>query len=70
MESSTAPLLDFRGRVMFHCRACGAPLSLDDLVDLGLRLPERGESAAEYCDTELLDFIEHERCGRIAERAG
>jgi hypothetical protein len=33
-----------------------------------MRLPE-GESRQEYCDAELLDFVEHPRCARVAQRS-
>lgn len=49
--------------------ACGAALGVDNFFQLGLRLPERGESAAEYFDAELLDRIDHIACVSSA-RAG
>lgn len=63
------PLLDRYGRPMFICRACGEPMTSDDLFRLGLRLPDYGETREEYCDAELIDEVEHESCGRRA-RAG
>ena len=60
------PILDQHGRVMFHCGACGGAISGDDFFQLGLRLPERGESADDYCDAELLDRIDHAGCARSA----
>lgn len=69
MPTTEMPVLDERGRAMFHCGACGRPISVDDFFQLGLRLPERGESADEYRDAELLDRIDHIDCARTA-RAG
>jgi hypothetical protein len=40
-------------------------MTRDDFFDLGLRLPE-GESREEYCDAELIDVVEHLRCGSAA----
>ena len=69
MPASDNPILDEHGRVMFRCGACGAALNVDDFFQLGLRLPDRGESAAEYFDAELLDRIDHVACVGSA-RAG
>ena len=56
------PLVDHAGMPMFACARCGAPLTDDDFFELGLRLPERGESALDYFDAELLDELQHPRC--------
>jgi len=69
MSSASSPILDRHGRIMFNCRACGAPITSDDFFDLGLRLPEPGESKDDFCDRELIDAIEHMDCLRAA-RAG
>ena len=69
MATTNAPILDERGRAMFHCGACGGAISVDDFFQLGLRLPDRGESADDYRDAELLDRIDHVDCLRAA-RAG
>ena len=69
MTSSPTAVLDHQGRVMFRCRSCGGPVSTDDFFEIGLRLPEPGESADEYCDAELLDGVDHVDCQRAA-RAG
>ena len=69
MSSSSSPILDYHGRIMFYCRACGAPITSDDFFHLGLRLPDAGESKDDYCDAELIDSIEHVDCLRAA-RAG
>jgi hypothetical protein len=53
---------------MFHCRICGAPLTKDDFFDLGVRQPEPGETKDDYCDAELIDYLEHAGCLR-SERA-
>ena len=42
-------------RHRLHCSGCGSPLSEADLDDFGLRALDRGESAQDYCDAELLD---------------
>ena len=70
MSDSSAPLLDYQGRIMFRCGVCQEPLTPDDMIALGMRLPDRGESAADYCDAELIDSIEHERCTHATRRAG
>lgn len=69
MATTNAPILDERGRVMFRCAACGGAISVDDFFQLGLRLPDLGESADDYRDAELLDRIDHVDCVR-ASRAG
>jgi hypothetical protein len=62
----TELLIDYRGRVMFVCPVCGGAIAKEDLYELGLRLPDYGESAEEYRDAELLDDLEHARCVRTA----
>ena len=69
MPTTETPILDERGRVMFHCGACDGAILVDDFFQLGLRLPERGESADDYRDAELLDRIDHVDCSP-AGRAG
>jgi len=69
MSLPSTPIVDERGCVMFHCGTCGGPIRVDDFFQLGLRLPERGESAGEYFDAELLDRIDHVACVS-AVRAG
>ena len=66
MATAGAPVRDEHGHVMFLCGNCAAPISVDDFFDLGLRLPDRGESADEYRDAELLDRIDHVDCARAA----
>ncbi len=68
MKPDTTPVLDQHGRVMFLCGHCGAPISQNDFFDLGLRLPDMGETKGEYCDAELISSIEHVDCLR-ADRA-
>ena len=65
----TSTMTDFSGRIFFHCSACGAPLTDDDFIDLGLRAPDSGEGRDEYCDAELLDSVRHADCAR-ARKAG
>jgi hypothetical protein len=62
MDSYSEPLVDARGVVMFRCDACGAPMSRSDILDLGLRLPDFGESAEDYLDAELVDSFRHPEC--------
>lgn len=62
-------ILDERGRVMFRCAHCGVPLTRSDFFDLGMRLPDRGETADDYADAELIDRFEHSRCMAAARTA-
>jgi hypothetical protein len=59
-------ILDERGRVMFRCAHCGEPMTRSDFFDLGMRLPDRGESIDDYCDGELIDRFEHAPCAARA----
>ena len=64
-------ILDERGRVMFHCAVCRGPLTRSDFFELGMRLPDRGETVDDYCDAELVDAIEHPEChARVRARIG
>ncbi|MEX0749438.1 MAG: hypothetical protein WD359_01400 [Dehalococcoidia bacterium] len=47
-------------------------MTRSDFFDLGLRLPELGETPDDYCDTELIDGFEHAACHerRRGARAG
>jgi len=47
---------------VLYCARCGNVMREDDFGDLGLRLPEAGESSDEYMDAELLDTICHAHC--------
>jgi hypothetical protein len=62
-------ILDRQGRVIFTCSSCGEPITNDDFFDMGLRLPEDGETQDDYFSTELLDELSHTRCTR-EKRAG
>jgi hypothetical protein len=53
---------DAQGHPFFRCRVCGAPITESDFGDLGLRVPEHGETRDEYCDAELIDDIAHKGC--------
>jgi hypothetical protein len=53
---------------LFNCERCAVPLVLEDFVDLGLRLPDEGESRDDYFDAELLDSISHLHCIDTAAR--
>jgi hypothetical protein len=61
-------VLDTHGRVLFRCSMCGAPMRERDFAELGLRVPEYGETAEEYCSAELVDELEHRRCSQIRAR--
>jgi hypothetical protein len=69
MTMTREPIVDFSGRIMFFCTACGAPMTRDDFFEIGLRLPDSGESHDDYCDAELIDGVMHVDCLRSA-RAG
>jgi hypothetical protein len=66
MHDHEEPLLDFRGRTMFYCTRCGAPISRSDILEFGARLPDDGETAEDYLDSQLLDGIDHVRCTAAA----
>lgn len=72
MRTKADTILDERGRVMFRCLDCAQPMTRSDFFDLGLRLPELGETPDDYCDTELIDGFEHAACHerRRGARAG
>ncbi|HEY8172358.1 MAG TPA: hypothetical protein VIH21_04660 [Dehalococcoidia bacterium] len=67
--NSASPITDEHGRAMFHCAVCRRPLTNDDFFELGLRLPDRFETAGDYFDAELIDELEHPECTH-ARRAG
>jgi transcription initiation factor IIE alpha subunit len=62
MTTIDRPLLDYRGTVMFHCDRCGGAMSQNDLYELGLRLPDAGESRDDYRSAELIDDLTHAAC--------
>ncbi len=66
MTPAAGVIVDWHGRTMFFCSRCGRPMTKDDFFDLGLRVPEAGESREDYCDTELIDAVTHLRCLRSA----
>ena len=59
-----APMTDFRGVVFFQCATCGLGLNERDFYELGMRIPDWGESRDEYCDAELIDDVTHSDCQR------
>jgi hypothetical protein len=70
MTSSTRDaVVDYRGRIMFYCGVCAAPITKDDFFHLGLRFPDADESKDDYCESELIDSVTHPACLR-ASRAG
>ncbi len=62
-------VLDAKGRPFMRCAVCGAPLRKEDFWNAGLRLPEHGETAEEFCDAELVDDLRHVACLSAAARA-
>ena len=69
MNAPQSPLLDYRGAMMFRCTRCGTGLSPDDIFDLGMRLPDRGESRDDYIEAELIDEMMHVACLRAGRGA-
>jgi hypothetical protein len=41
--------------IVFECALCDKPLDASHLSEFGLRTPDNGETADQYCDRELLD---------------
>jgi hypothetical protein len=70
MDDHEGPLLDYKGRTMFYCTRCSAPISRDDILKFGARLPDYGETADDYLDSQLLDGIDHARCTAEPAAAG
>ena len=66
---SEGVLLDARGLPLFYCRACQRPITRRDFYELGLRFPDPDETAADYCDEELIDDLAHFDCPAV-RRAG
>ena len=67
MDAYTGSLVDSAGRIMFRCDTCSEPISRTDILELGLRLPEAGESAGDYLDAELIDSFRHPGCVAAAK---
>jgi hypothetical protein len=67
-EVANRIIADAQGRPLFRCRVCGTPITERDFADLGLRVPEYGETRDEYCDAELIDDIAHKAC--VGARTG
>jgi len=67
---TTDAVIDHQGRIMFLCAACGLPITKSDLFELGLRLPDPGESKDDYCASELIDSLTHGDCPTSARAAG
>ena len=57
-------LSDYQGRTVIICASCGNPVTTDDLFELGLRIPDDGESQDDYFSAELIDDLQHQRCAR------
>jgi hypothetical protein len=65
-SSSTDAVVDYRGRIMFYCDVCRAPITKDDFFNLGLRFPDADESKDDYCESELVDGVTHPACLRAS----
>jgi hypothetical protein len=71
MSTTTdAPMVDAHGNADFLCSRCKRSLTERDFFDLGMRMPDGGETRDEYFDAELLDEIVHESCVAAGQRAG
>jgi len=68
-DTYSEPVVDRHGNVMFWCDHCRSSISRSDILDLGMRLPDVGESAEDYLDAELVDSFQHPRC-IAASKAG
>jgi len=68
-EAADRTPLDTHGRVLFRCSICGDPMRERDFADLGLRVPEYGETADDYSTTELIDEMEHRSCSQARARS-
>ena len=66
MTALSEPLTDRQGHSMFLCKRCSRPLTGDDIVALGLRVPDPGESRDEYLEAELIDDLDHSDCTTAA----
>lgn len=69
MTALSDALTNRDGRTMFQCRRCSRPLSGDDIIAQGLRLPDPHETRVEYLEAELIDELDHLDCAP-AQRAG
>lgn len=61
-EVANRIIADAHGQPLFRCSICGIPMTARDFADLGLRVPEHGETRQEYCDAELIDDLAHKGC--------
>jgi hypothetical protein len=67
MDTYSDPVVDDHGNVMFWCDHCTAPMSRSDILNLGMRLPDYGESAEDYLDAELIDAFRHPVCAAASK---
>ncbi len=67
MTTSNELLLDHHGLVMFYCQDCMEPMTKDDIFELGMRLPDHGETRDDYVEAELVDVVRHLGCIRAAK---
>ena len=66
-DTYSEPFVDRHGNVMFWCDRCRMPISRSDILDLGMRLPDYGETAEDYRDAELIDAFRHSSCAAAAK---
>ncbi len=64
MTTTSEQLLDEHGRAMFWCDDCKEAMTKDDVFELGMRLPDHGETRDDYVEAELVDVVRHLRCIR------
>ena len=62
MDTYREPVVDGHGNVMFWCDCCGTAINRSDILYVGLRLPDAGETAEDYRDSELIDSFRHVGC--------
>ena len=62
MDEYSEPVVDQHRNVMFYCGYCGTPIGCTDILDLGMRVPDAGETAQDYLDAELVDTFLHSGC--------
>lgn len=62
MSHTRALILDREGHPLLRCSRCNGPIGEEDIYAEGLRLPEHGETAADYFEAELIDELHHTDC--------
>lgn len=62
MSLAKTLVLDRQGQPLLRCSRCNGPIGEEDIYAEGLRLPEHGETAADYYEAELIDELHHADC--------